>query len=373
MSILSVLSLFTLLTISSVTYFAAQRIKVPYTVLLVAVGLFLVPLSDFPLFHFLQEFTLTPELLFYIFLPILIFESAYNIPIRKIEENVWSISFLSVISLLISALFIAGALFFIFDLIGLALPFIVLLLFAALISATDPVAVLALFKEYGAPRRLSLIFEGESLFNDGTAVALFLIVLEIAIIGFHGVPSVLEGVFLFSTMVAGGILFGLFTGALFSRGIQMTRSNEGVSIMLMMVSAHITFILSEIISEHFVIYGQEIKFSSIIATTVAAMFIGNYGRPTVDSSTLSARNKSGSSQGSISAPCIIRIISRIVTTTRSASFGRGHYSVRKSSGERKAILPPDIWGARPGIFPRNRIFKVTWSLYARSSTLPLWC
>ncbi len=84
MSIYYVLALFSLLTISSITYFAAKKTQVPYTVLLVAVGLALVPLSDIPLFSFLREFTLTPELLFYIFLPILIFESAYNISIRKI-------------------------------------------------------------------------------------------------------------------------------------------------------------------------------------------------------------------------------------------------------------------------------------------------
>ncbi len=181
-------------------------------------------------------------------------------------------------SLLISAFFIAIALLGVFHLLNFQLPFIVLLLFGALISATDPVAVLALFKEYGAPRRLSLIFEGESLFNDGTAVALFLIVLEIALVGYHGVASIGEGIFLFSTMVIGGIGFGTFMGAVFAKAIEYTRSNESVSIMLMMVLAHITFILSELISEHLAIAGQEIKFSSIIATTIAAMMIGNYGR-----------------------------------------------------------------------------------------------
>lgn len=64
---------------------------------------------------------------------------------------------------------------------GIEIPVIVALLFGALISATDPVAVLALFKELGAPKRLTLIFEGESLFNDGTALALFLVVLGIAV------------------------------------------------------------------------------------------------------------------------------------------------------------------------------------------------
>jgi NhaP-type Na+/H+ or K+/H+ antiporter len=77
-----------------------------------------------------------------------------------------------VASLLISALFAAVGLKLCLGLVGFEVPFIVTLIFGALISATDPVAVLALFKEYGAPKRLSLIFEGESLFNDGTSLAL---------------------------------------------------------------------------------------------------------------------------------------------------------------------------------------------------------
>ena len=272
------LALFTLLTISSITFFAAKRLKIPYTVLLVAVGLALVPLAHTAAFSFLTQFTLTPDLLFYVFLPILIFESAYNINIRKVEENTWSISFLAVLSLLISAIFASAALYGAFLLLGIPLPFIVLLLFGALISATDPVAVLALFKEYGAPRRLSLIFEGESLFNDGTAMALFLVVLSVALTGYHGLGSAGAGVLMFLSMVIGGTLFGLFMGALFSQLLGATRSNENVSIMLMMVLAHTTFILSELISEHLVIGGFPIQLSAIIATTVASMFIGNYGR-----------------------------------------------------------------------------------------------
>lgn len=71
---------------------------------------------------------------------------------------------------------------------GIDIPLEVSFLFGALISATDPVAVLALFKELGAPKRLTLIFEGESLFNDGTALALFLVALA-AVMAAAGIDS----------------------------------------------------------------------------------------------------------------------------------------------------------------------------------------
>lgn len=277
-SIYSLLSLFTLLTISGGTFFLSKKIKIPYTVLLVVVGLLLVPLSFTSAFSFIKEFSLTPSLLFYVFLPILIFESAYNISIRKLTENIRSISLLSILSLILSAFFIAVVLYYIFHFIGIEIPFMATLLFGSLISATDPVAVLALFKDFGAPRRLALIFEGESLFNDGTAVALFLVVLEVAIAGFHGFASISEGVIMFFVAVFGGAVFGLFMGGIFSKTIQYAKSNEFIGITLTMIMAHLTFILSEIISENFVAFGQEIKLSSIVATTIASMVVGNYGR-----------------------------------------------------------------------------------------------
>lgn len=76
------------------------------------------------------------------------------------------------------------------------------LLFGSLISATDPVAVLALFKELGAPKRLTLIFEGESLFNDGTALALFLVLLGIAVEMSGGGESAHQSLFAMATHAA---------------------------------------------------------------------------------------------------------------------------------------------------------------------------
>lgn len=278
MTLESVFSLFTLLLISIGISVVARRLRVPYTVLLVLTGTVLVLFARLEIFSFIEAFRLTPELLFYIFLPILIFESAYNMKIRDLQANIHAISWLSIVSLLISMFVIAFGLYGVLFLFHLQVPFLVTLLFGALISATDPVAVLALFKEFGVPRRLALIFEGESLFNDGTSFAAFLIVLEILIKGYSGAETLLMGIASFAVMVFGGIAFGLFMGFLFAKLIEKTENNEHVEITLTMLVAHLTFIVSEVISHHSVIFGFEFKLSSIIATVMASMVIGNYGR-----------------------------------------------------------------------------------------------
>ncbi len=268
------LAIFTLTLISMGVFLVAQRYRVPYTVLLVFVGLLLVPLTHIPFFAFIAQFQLTPDILFFVFLPVLIFEAAYNMSIPKVAENLKAISLLAVGGLLISAFFVAFAGMWAMEIVGVHMPFLALLLFGAIISATDPVAVLALFKEYGAPRRLALLFEGESLFNDGTAVALFLVVLSITQSGVFDVATVLEGVGLFTMMVVSGVIFGLIMGGIFSKILQYADS-EHVHITLTMLVAHFTFLLAEIITHA---HPLGLHISSIIATVVAAMVVGNYGR-----------------------------------------------------------------------------------------------
>ena len=193
-------------------------------------------------------------------------------------EDTWIIFILSVVGLLVSTVVIVGVLYYLLAFLGFAVPFMVTLLFGALISATGPVAVLALFKEYGAPRRLSLIFEGESLFNDATAVALFLVLLEVARFGYNGADTIIEGVVSFTSMMIGGIIFGIIVGGIFTKLIGIARENEIASITLTIVLAHVTFILSEIVSHHLHIGDFHFPLSPIIATTVAALLMGNYGR-----------------------------------------------------------------------------------------------
>lgn len=281
LTITSILSLFTLLILASVLFFVAKRIKLPYTVLLVLAGLLIIPLAKLPIlrdiFDFLDDAQLTPELLFYIFLPILIFESGFNMKIRKMIDSAWTIGLLSILGLIISAFGIAGALFYALPLVGIDIPFVLALLFGSVISATDPVAVLSLFKEFGAPKRLTMIFEGESLFNDGTAVALFMVVLAVATSGFEGATTVLDGTLLFGGMLLFGIVFGLMVAGAFSGLLRLVKSNEFVSVTILIVSAHVTFILAELINDEGLL-GLPIHVSPIIAATVSSLFLGNYSR-----------------------------------------------------------------------------------------------
>lgn len=272
------LSIFTLMLISLGINVLSNKTRIPYTVLLVIAGSFLVPLSDIETFSFITSFQLSPELLFFIFLPVLIFESAYNMNVRNISDNKSTIIILAVLGLLISTLCIGFAGHYAFGLIGFEMPILVTLLFGAIISATDPVAVLALFKECGAPHRLTLIFEGESLFNDGTAFALFLVFLEIMIHGYQGYSTLIHAVIDFFVMILGGIIFGLIMGFLFSKLIEWVKGNEHLEITLTLLVAHFTFLLAELISETWTIYGHAVHISSIIATMTASMVMGNYGR-----------------------------------------------------------------------------------------------
>jgi monovalent cation:H+ antiporter, CPA1 family len=274
----STLATFLILGVSSLALFWAKKLKLPHTVLLVLIGMGIGLMSHIEVFSFFSEFTLTPELLFYLLLPTLIFESAYNINARRMVEDAPIILILSIIGLLVSTGVIAVALFYTLAFLGIQIPFMVALLFGALISATDPVAVLALFKEYGAPRRLSLIFEGESLFNDATAVALFLVLLEVARFGYHGFDTILQGTVTFTSMLVGGVLFGILIGGIFAKVVGWSRENEVASITLTIVLAHVTFIMAELISHHLHIGGFHFALSPIIATTVAALLMGNYGR-----------------------------------------------------------------------------------------------
>lgn len=288
--LLSALSAIALLLVASGTYVLSKRFRFPYTVALVAIGMMLAGISmKFPAIGFLDDFRLTPEVLLYVFLPILLFESAYNIPYKDLLKNVRSVSLLAIVSLVISAAAVGFGLKFSLSLVGIEVPFVITFLFGALISATDPVAVLALFKELGAPKRLTLIFEGESLFNDGTALALFLVVLGIATemsgggseahqslfaaaVHAMGLGSAGSGALAFVSMIVCGTAFGGFVGVAFSKIIGKLKNEPFLELTLTVALAHATFLASEIVA-HFVV-----PTSGVIATTVAAMVVGNYGR-----------------------------------------------------------------------------------------------
>lgn len=269
------LSMLILLVICCFTYILSKKINFPYTVLLVIVGLLLVPLSKLHFFNFIDDFSLTPDLLFFVLLPVLLFEAAYNMNYRQLMINWKTITSLAVFWLLISTIIIAFALFFVFPLVWFQIPFLVCLLFWALISATDPVAVLAIFKTLWAPRRLTILFEWESLFNDGTSVAMFLVVLWLIIEWWDITTSTYVWWFLkFASMVWGWIIFWSIIWFIFSKIIGYINNHEDVEIVMTIILAHLTFIFSELINHHF----PFIPISWVIATIMAAIVIWNYWR-----------------------------------------------------------------------------------------------
>lgn len=273
------LSFFVLLSICVFTYIFSKKVKLPYTVLLVIMGLFLVPLSNTSFFSFLGHFQLKPDLLFYVFLPILLFESGYNMNYRELLKNWKTIWSLAVFWLIISAIIVSVWMYFLLPLIGVKVPFMICLLFGAFISSTDPVAVLAIFKSLWAPKRLTLLFEWESLFNDWTSLSLFLVILTIILSGWLITPSsVFEWVATFISMLVGWLIFGSIMGVSFSKILERVKNNELAEITLTMILAHLTFIFSELISHHVEILWFQLRLSSIIATATAWIILWNYWR-----------------------------------------------------------------------------------------------
>ncbi|MDD4151109.1 MAG: sodium:proton antiporter [Candidatus Gracilibacteria bacterium] len=274
----SLLSLIFLLTASCFTFILSKKLNFPYTVMLVLVGILIIPIVKIGHFTFIRDFKLTPDMLFFIFLPILIFESAYNINYKDLLKNIAPVFALSVVGILISIVTISVLMYFILGLIGINIPLIVCILFGTIISATDTVAVLSLFKSIGAPKRFVSIFEGESLFNDGTAMAIYTVILAIIVEGNNlNFSNFLTGSGTFLLMFLGGILFGIFTGVIFSKIIAKIKNNESVEITLTMILAHLTFIMAELIKD-INFFGYNIQISRVIATAVAGIVMGNYGR-----------------------------------------------------------------------------------------------
>ena len=163
-----------LFAVATAVALVARWIKVPYTVALVVAGLVLGSARVIDPPH------LTKELLYAVFLPGLVFEAAFHLDAQKFWQNKLAIHALAIpgvaAAIGLTAILlqpVASALHFV-DGFGMRHA----LVFAALIAATDPIAVVALFKSLGAPKRLTVLVEGESLLNDGTAVVFFTLIRE---------------------------------------------------------------------------------------------------------------------------------------------------------------------------------------------------
>ncbi len=239
-----------LLLIASLVAIAIRRLKVPYTVALVVVGLLITFQSG-------MVFELTPELILALFLPPLVFEAAFHLNLRDLKDNLTTILLLAVPGVIISTLIVGGIVS-----LGTSLTLPVALVFGALIAATDPVAVVALFRALGVPKRLAVLVEGESLLNDGTAIVLFNLMLVVALTGGF---SLAESVGNFLRVSLGGIVVGLLLGWLISRLIARV-DDYLVETTLTTVLAFGSYLLAE-----------QMHFSGVLAVVAAGLINGNMG------------------------------------------------------------------------------------------------
>jgi len=184
-------------------------------------------------------------------------------------KNLLPILTLAIPGLLISTAAVGFLMYFF-----LALPLGVSLLFGALISATDPVAVIALFKELGAPKRLTILVEGESLLNDGTALVLFRVILGVVLLGEFSAETLVHGLVEFLWVFIGGVGVGIFLGVLFAKIIQMVENDHLVEITLTVILAISAFLLSE----------HLLEVSGVMATVAAGLTMGSYGRTKISPS-----------------------------------------------------------------------------------------
>jgi monovalent cation:H+ antiporter, CPA1 family len=248
-----------LMVIISVAMGVRYFSQLPYTIALIFAGIILSFFDIFPDIH------LTPELIFHVLLPPLLFEAAFNLNANELKENLKPILVYAVIGVLI-AVFITGFLLkisFSFFELNATMTLLACLLFGAVISSTDPISVLAIFKQLGVPKRLSSIIEGESLLNDGISVVVYGIILAAITTNSHF--SLTHGIKEFVSVAFGGAIIGAVLGLTFSR-ITALVDDHLIEITLTTILTYLTYITAEYF-----------EVSGVIAVITAGLMVGNYG------------------------------------------------------------------------------------------------
>ena len=204
------------------------------------------------------------EVLMHGMLSLLLFAGAMHIDLSELAARKWPIGILATVGTLSSTFLVGAAAWVLFDLIGIEMRMIYCLLFGALISPTDPIAVLGILKSANAPKSLEIKIAGESLFNDGVAVVVFSILLGIALgeeqLGVGGISMV------FARDALGGVVFGLVIGYVAYR---MLKSID---------SYHVEVLITLGLVLGGYALARQLHVSGPVAMVVAGLMIGNHGR-----------------------------------------------------------------------------------------------
>ncbi len=263
----------------------ASRLHMPYQTVLalagICIGIVSTSLSGLKLGLAPKEatdvvssaFGLTPEAFIYIFLPILLFEMAMGINVRRLMDELAPVLVLAIVAVLVATAVVGLSLW---GVSGHSL--IVCLLLASIVSTTDPAAVVAIFRELGTPIRLRVLVEGESLFNDAAAIALFAVLSGMLSSRSGAAPDIMSGLLGFLRMFAGGLVVGFVAAWLTCALIPLLRGQRTAEITMTVALAYGVFVGAE----------QIFHVSGVVAAVTAGLVMGSHGRTRV-----AARNWDG--------------------------------------------------------------------------------
>lgn len=198
-------------------------------------------------------------------LSFLLFAGALHVDLAALRSRLAAISAMATLGVLISTFVVGTLAWLVFGLLGLEIPFIWALAFGALISPTDPVAVLGILKTIKIPASVEAKIAGESLFNDGVGVVVFLIVVAIAAGGPHAEVGPLEVARLFAQEAGGGALLGAVAGYIAYRALA-SLDEHNLEVMITLALVTVSYALAHVI-----------HVSGPLAVVVAGIFIGNHG------------------------------------------------------------------------------------------------
>lgn len=204
------------------------------------------------------------ETLLHGMLSFLLFAGALHVNLDDLAEQRWVIGILATLGVVGATFLIGGGAYMLFYWLGLDVPLLYCLLFGALISPTDPIAVLGILKSAGAPKTLETKITGESLFNDGVAVVVFLVLADIAM--GQGEVTAASITILFLQEVVGGLVFGFVTGGL---AFYMLKRVDNYQVEVLITLALVTGGYAA---------AEQLHLSAPIAIVVAGLLIGNHGR-----------------------------------------------------------------------------------------------
>ena len=233
--------------------FISRRLRLQYTVAMVVVGLVV---SALPL---RADLEISPALAVTILLPGLVFEAAYRLDALELRRTFGGVALLAVPGVIISAAVVAVVVH-----LAAGLPLAESFIVGAIVSATDPVAVVATMRQLKAPPRLVTLIDAESLFNDGTAVLVY----AIALSALGGQNSLSDNVVSFVVGIVASVVIGGAVGWLIARVAALTVDHL-IELTLTLLAAYGTYVLADLLHQ-----------SGIISVVVAGIVTGTYGRRT---------------------------------------------------------------------------------------------